>query len=54
MIANCAFLAAMVLLLSVFALIGQLEFLAPYKHLIIARYLPTVGWSLGASAQDLP
>ena len=46
MIANCAFLAAMVLLLSAFALLGQLEFLAPYKHLIVARYLPTLGWSL--------
>jgi hypothetical protein len=45
-IANCAFLAAMVLLLGAFALLGELEFLAPYKHLVIARYLPAVGWTL--------
>ena len=39
MIANAAFLAAMVLLLLVFSVMGQLEFLAPYKHLILAQYL---------------
>ena len=31
MIANSAFLAAMILLLVVFVVFGQLEFLAPYK-----------------------
>jgi hypothetical protein len=46
-IANCAFLAAMVLLLGAFAMLGALEFLAPYKQLIIARYLPAIGWALG-------
>ena len=39
MIANSAFLAAMVLLLIVFAVFGQLEFLAPYKSLILTEYL---------------
>lgn len=39
MIANSAFLAAMVLLLIVFAVFGQLEFLAPYKTLILTDYL---------------
>ena len=39
MIANSAFLAAMVLLLLAFSLLGQLEFLAPYKRLIVADYL---------------
>ena len=39
MIANCAFLAGLVLLLVTFWLMGQLEFLAPYKHLIAAEYL---------------
>jgi hypothetical protein len=39
MIANAAFLAAMVLLLLAFFVIGRLEFLAPYKHLILAQYL---------------
>ena len=38
MIANAAFLAAMVLLLLTFSLLGQLEFLAPYKRLIVAEY----------------
>ena len=37
MIANSAFLAAMVLLLVVFVLMDQLAFLAPYKRLILAR-----------------
>jgi len=39
MIANSAFLAAMLLLLIVFVVFGQLEFLAPYKHLILGSYL---------------
>jgi hypothetical protein len=39
MIANAAFLAAMVLLLLAFVVMGRLEFLAPYKHLILAQYL---------------
>ena len=38
MIANAAFLAAMVLLLLAFSLLGPLEFLAPYKRLIVAEY----------------
>lgn len=38
MIANAAFLAAMVLLLLTFSLLGPLEFLAPYKRLIVAEY----------------
>ena len=39
MIANAAFLAAMVLLLLAFSVLGPLEFLAPYKRLIVAQYL---------------
>jgi hypothetical protein len=39
MIANAAFLAAMVLLLLAFTVVGRLEFLAPYKRLILAQYL---------------
>lgn len=39
MIANSAVLAAMVLLLLVFALLDQLAFLAPYKRLILQQYL---------------
>ena len=39
MIANAAFLAAMVLLLVAFSLLGPLAFLAPYKRLILAEYL---------------
>lgn len=42
MIANSAFLAAMLLLLVVFVVFGQLEFLAPYKTLILGSYLWTV------------
>jgi hypothetical protein len=41
-IANCAFLAAMVLLLLAFLLLGELQFLAPYKVLIVNEYLWTV------------
>ena len=39
MIANAAFLAAMVLLLLTFSVLGPLAFLAPYKGLIVAQYL---------------
>jgi hypothetical protein len=38
MIANSAFLAAMTLMLIVFVLMGELEFLVPYKRLIFSRY----------------
>jgi hypothetical protein len=38
-IVNSAFLAAMLLLLVVFVVFGQLEFLAPYKTLILTQYL---------------
>jgi hypothetical protein len=37
MIANAAFLAGMVLLLVAFSLLGPLQFLAPYKRLIVAE-----------------
>ena len=47
MIANSAFLAAMVLLLLTFFVAGQLSFLAPYKSLIVREYMPVV---LGALA----
>ena len=39
MIANAAFLAAMVLLLLAFVVLGDVNFLAPYKHLILGPYL---------------
>jgi hypothetical protein len=39
MIANSAFLAAMVLVLILFVLMDQFSFLAPYKRLIASRYL---------------
>ncbi|HKW02082.1 MAG TPA: hypothetical protein VJN96_19830 [Vicinamibacterales bacterium] len=39
MIANSAFLAAMVIVLLLFWVMGQLEFLAPYKHVILPCYL---------------
>ena len=39
MMANAAFLAAMVLLLLAFSLLGPLAFLAPYKRLLLAQYL---------------
>jgi hypothetical protein len=38
-IANSAFLAAMVVLLALFWVMGQLDFVAPYKHTILPRYL---------------
>jgi Na+/phosphate symporter len=46
MIANSAFLAAMVLVLMLFVLMDQLSFLAPYKRLIFARYLWVIVWAL--------
>lgn len=42
MIANSAFLAAMVLMLVLFVVMGQLEFLAAYKRLIFSQYLWTI------------
>jgi hypothetical protein len=46
MIANSAFLAAMVLVLMLFALMDQLSFLAPYKRLILRQYLWVIVWLL--------
>ncbi|MCC7241563.1 MAG: hypothetical protein IT180_06535 [Acidobacteria bacterium] len=42
MIANSAFLAAMVLMLVLFVVMGQLEFLATYRRLIFGQYLWTI------------
>jgi K+ transporter len=43
-IANAAFLAAMVLLLIAFVLLDQLEFLAAYRRVIVGAYLwPILG-----------
>ena len=39
MIANSAFLAAMVVILLLFSVMGQLEFLAAYKRVIFPQYL---------------
>ena len=45
MIANSAFLAAMVVVLLLFWLLGQLEFLVPYKHAVVG---PHIGLIVGA------
>jgi signal transduction histidine kinase len=37
--ANSAFLAAMLVVLLLFWLLGELQFLAPYKHVLFPRYL---------------
>lgn len=42
MIANSAFLAAMVVMLIAFVLMGELEFLTPYKRLIFGRHLDVI------------
>jgi hypothetical protein len=42
MIANTAFLAAMILVLLLFFVMGRLEFLAAYKHFIFPHYLWTI------------
>jgi hypothetical protein len=42
MIANSAFLAAMALLLLLFWLLGELEFLAPYRRTVLDQYLWTI------------
>ena len=42
MIANSAFLAAMVLMLVVFCVADELSFLAPYKGLIVHQYLSII------------
>ncbi|ERR1051326_1440955 len=39
MIANSAFLAAMMIVLLLFVLMDQLSFLVPYKRLLFTRYL---------------
>jgi hypothetical protein len=39
MMANSAFLAAMLVILLLFWLLGELQFLAPYKHVLFPRYL---------------
>ena len=39
MIVNSAFLAAMLLLLVVFAILDQVTFLAPYRHVIFVQHL---------------
>ncbi|HEX4565098.1 MAG TPA: hypothetical protein VH138_00650 [Vicinamibacterales bacterium] len=48
MIANSAFLAAMVIVLLLFVLMDQLSFLAPYKRLIVTQYLWVIVWLLVA------
>jgi hypothetical protein len=42
MIANSAFLAAMLVMLLAFVVVGQLNFLAPYKQLLVHQYLPVI------------
>ena len=48
MIANSAFLAAMVMVLLLFVLMDQLSFLVPYKRLIFTRYLWVVVTAIAA------
>jgi hypothetical protein len=52
-IANSAFLAAMVLLLLAFWVLGQLEFLAPFKHALFPRYFWTVVLAAGVTFVNL-
>ena len=49
MIANSAFLSAMVLLVGGFFLADQLVFLSPYKHVIAQQYL----WAIAGSVSVL-
>ena len=42
MIANSAFLAAMILLIGVLELLSELTFLAPFKRLIIGEHLSVI------------
>lgn len=53
MIANSAFLAAMVLMLLAFVVVGQLTFLAPYKQLIIHQYLTVIVGALAVAFVNL-
>ena len=53
MIANSAFLAAMVLMLLTLFLVGQLSVLAPYKSLILHRYLGVIVGALGIAFLNL-
>ena len=53
MIANSAFLAAMVLLLLTFFVSGELSFLAPYKHVIFREHLSVVCGALGVTFLNL-
>jgi hypothetical protein len=46
MIANSAFLAALIVLLLVMSLLGELQYLVPYKR-VIAQYLPLIGGAVG-------
>ena len=46
MIVNSAFLAAMILLLLAFSVLGQIEFLAPYRHVIFVQHVWVVIGSL--------
>jgi hypothetical protein len=46
-IGNSAFLAAMILLVTVFTVAQQVTFLAPYKRLLFDRYLVTLLVSAG-------
>ena len=48
MIANSAFLAAMVIVLLLFVLMDQFSFLAPFKRLIVSQYLWVIVWLLVA------
>ena len=53
MIANSAFLAAMVLMLMTFFIVGQLNFLAPYKALILHRYFGVIVGALAVAFINL-
>lgn len=53
MIANSAFLAAMVLMLLAFFVAGQLNVLAPYKALILHQYLSVIVGALAVMFLNL-
>jgi hypothetical protein len=47
MIANSAFLAAMIVVLLLLSLMGELRYLAPYRHYIFPEYLWVILGAVG-------
>ena len=53
MLANSAWIAAMLILALVFVLGGELRFLAPYRSLILERYLMVLAVALAVAYANL-